>query len=107
MTEIICHLMDDYFSEITKAVKKNGRKFATSLEYNTMRMVVTFPDRSIKIGMNLIKSMGDTGEWNEQLFVLPTETIAHRTRRINNKNILPSYTEQIQKAVEDGENQRR
>jgi hypothetical protein len=94
--------MKEYFSEITKAVRVHGRRLNTTLETSTIRMVVTFPDRSVKIGMNLVKSLGNTGKWDEQLLLSPAGAVVSRASRIDNKRILSIYSRYIQEAVETG-----
>jgi hypothetical protein len=102
MNEVICRKMDEFFSEITKAVSKNGKKWTFSHEISTNRMVVSFADRDIKIGMNLPQSLGATQEWHEDLLSLPSGSVVTRRSRIDHKKIVPEFTRQFQQAVEDG-----
>jgi len=103
MIDIWCHSAAEYFQAITEAVKKNGRKMTTSLEKATNAMVVTFPDRHIKIGMNHIRGLGITGKWDKQSFLLPSGNTVTRFSRLDSGKAVAVYTKRFRKAVEAGE----
>src|SRR5512142_515381 len=100
--EVFCSKPDNFFREVSLAVRDTGISGEFGYDVRTMTMTITYPDRKLRMGMNHVRALGRTGSWRPKDLPLPTGGVAKGFSQIDEKRAVAVFSIRYLEAVKEG-----